>query len=126
MKKIVAAVAAACVLASSAAFAGPFDSAYGNTVTQTMADGTKVVVYVNADGTWQRSMNGATAKGTYTWKNPTTACFTQTDPAPTADQQKQMGDGCQDFAGPAHVVGDTWTETGPGGQKITVAITAGR
>ena len=126
MKTIIAAAVAAGALVSTAAYAGPFDGAYGNTVTQTMANGTKIVIYVNAEGTWQRMMNGAIAKGTFTWKNPTTACFTQTDPAPTADQQKQMGDGCQDFSGPTHVAGDTWTETGPGGQKVTVAITAGR
>ncbi len=126
MKKILAAAIAAGALLSTVAYADPFDGAYGNTVTQTMADGSKIVVYVNADGTWQRTMGASTAKGTYTWRNSTTACFVQTDPAPTADQQKQMGDGCQDFSGPTHVAGDTWTEAGPGGQKITVAITAGR
>jgi hypothetical protein len=126
MNKFVAVAGAACALAATAAHAGPFDGAYGNTVTQTMADGATTVIYVNADGTWQQMRNGKTAKGTYTWKDATTACFVQTDPAPTPDQQKAMGDGCQNFAGPVHVVGDSWTEKGPGGQSITMKITAGR
>jgi hypothetical protein len=37
-----------------------------------------------------------------------------------------MGDGCQDFAGPAHAVGDTWTDTTPDGKQLTMSITAGR
>jgi hypothetical protein len=124
MKLILGAAAAACAFASVAAYAGPFDAAYGNTVTQTGPQGT-IVIYVNADGTWQRMMGGQTASGTYTWKDATTACFTQTDPALTADQQKMMGDGCQSFK-ESHNVGDTWTEKAPNGDTYTVSITAGR
>jgi hypothetical protein len=126
MKKIVATLAAACVLASTAAFATPFDGAYGNTVTQTNPDGSKTVIFVNADGTWQQTTAGKTVKGTYTWKDATHACFTATDPAPTPEQAKAMGDGCQDFGGPAHKAGDTWTEKTPDGKSISVSITAGR
>jgi hypothetical protein len=125
MKAILGAAVAACVLASAAAHAGPFDAAYGNTVTQTMANGYKAVVYVNADGTWQSTTNGVTVGGTYVWKDAVTACFTQTTPPPTADQMKQMGDGCQKF-NETHAVGDTWTEKLPDGSTMTVAITAGR
>lgn len=127
MNKFIAAVAAAGVFASASAYAAtPFDGAYGNTVTQTVADGTKIVIYVNADGTWQRMIGSQVAKGTYTWKDATHACFVQTDPALTPDQAKMMGDGCNDFAGPAHVAGDTWTQNLPNGQTMTVSITAGR
>ncbi len=125
MKMLLGAAVAACTLASVAAYAGPFDSAYGNTVTQTGPDGSKVIIYVNADGTWQRMMGGNTASGTYTWKDASTACFTQTAPALTADQMKMMGDGCQTFKD-SHAVGDTWTETAPNGATYTVSITAGR
>lgn len=126
MNKIVAALAAACVLAATAAQATPFDTSYGNTVTRTNPDGSKTIIYVNADKTWQQTTAGKTVKGTYSWKNATTACFTMTDPAPTPDQAKMMGDGCQDFAGATHGVGDTWTEKTPDGKSITMAITAGR
>jgi hypothetical protein len=126
MNKLLAAAAAACVLAATAAHAGPFDTAYGNTVTRTNPDGSKTVIYVNADGTWQQTTAGKNVKGTYVWKNATTACFTATDPAPTSEQAKMMGDGCQDFAGPEHAVGDSWTEKTPDGKQFTMAITAGR
>jgi hypothetical protein len=126
MKKFVAAAVTACALAATAAQAGPFDSAYGNTVTRTNPDGSKTVIYVNADGTWQQTTAGKTVKGTFSWKDPTTACFKATDPAPTPEQAKMMGDGCQNFGGPAHGVGDSWTETTPDGKHLTMAITAGR
>lgn len=126
MKEFVAAAAAACALAATLAHAGPFDSAYGNTVTRTNPDGSKTVIYVNADGTWQQMAAGKTVKGTYVWKNATTACFTATDPAPAPEQAKMMGDGCQDFAGPTHAVGDTWTDTAPDGKQLTMSISAGR
>ncbi len=68
MKRIILA-AAATVLFSTAALADdPFAVAYGNTVTQTLPDGTKLTIYVNADKTWQQSVNGKTTKGTYAWK----------------------------------------------------------
>ncbi|HEX2591535.1 MAG TPA: hypothetical protein VHL34_08560 [Rhizomicrobium sp.] len=127
MKKIAtAALLAACALAPIAAQAGPFDSAYGNTVTRTNPDGSKTAIYVNADGTWKQVTGGQTVSGTYTWKNPSTACFTATNPAPTPEQAKMMGDGCQDFSGATHGVGDTWTEKTPDGKSVTMAITAGR
>ena len=123
MKRILLA-AAATVLFSGAALADdPFAVAYGNTVTQTMADGTKIVIYVNPDKTWQQTVNGKTAKGTYAWKDATNVCFTVTDPAP-ADPTKATF--CSQIKGD-HKVGDTWTETaGDGKTQVTVAITAGR
>jgi hypothetical protein len=125
MRILLAAAAAACAYASVAAYAGPFDAAYGNTVTRTNPDGSTTIIYVNADGTWQQNTGGRIARGTFTWKDATTACFTMTDPAPTAEQLQQMGDGCTKF-GESHGVGDTWTEQAPGGATITMAITAGR
>ena len=122
MKRIILAAIAAFAV-STAAQANPFDAAYGNTVTQTLPDGTKIVIYVNPDNTWQQVMGGKTAKGTYTWKDATHACFTVTDPAP-ADPSKATN--CNEIKGD-HKVGDTWTETTPDGKtKITMTITAGR
>lgn len=121
MKPILLA-AAAMIFVATAAQADPFAVAYGNTVTQTMADGTKTLIYVNPDKSWERHTGDKVAKGTYSWKDDTHACFTMTDPAP-ADPAKATG--CNEIKGD-HKLGDTWTETTPDGKTITMAITAGR
>jgi hypothetical protein len=121
MKRILLA-AAAVVAFATAAQADPFAVAYGNTVTQTMGDGTKIVIYVNPDMTWQQTVGSKVTKGTYAWKDATHVCFTVTDPAP-ADPTKATG--CNEIKGD-HKVGDTWTEQTPDGKTITMAITAGR
>jgi hypothetical protein len=109
--------------ATTAAWADPFAAAYGNTVTQTTPDGKKQVIYVNQDGTWERRGDAGDVKGTYTWKDDHTACFTVTSPAPK-DPSKATG--CNDIKGD-HKVGDTWSEPLPnGGGSITMSITAGR
>jgi hypothetical protein len=99
-----------------------FAVAYGNTVTQTMPDGGKIVIYVNADKTWERHMGDKIVKGTYAWQDDSHVCFTTTDPAP-ADPSKASN--CSEIKGD-HKVGDTWTEPMGGGKNITMAITAGR
>jgi hypothetical protein len=125
MRKTIAVAVAAVALLSVAASASPFDAAYGNTVTRTNPDGSKTIIYVNADGTWQQSTNGRTVAGTYVWKDASTVCFTMTNPAPTPEQAKQMGDGCDKIEG-THNVGDTWTDRTPDGGTVTMTITAGR
>ncbi len=121
MKRIILAATAVALL-STAAYATPFDVAYGNTVTQTLPDGTKITIYVNADNTWQQTVGGKTTKGTFAWKDATNVCFSVTDPAP-ADPSKPTA--CNEIKGD-HKVGDTWTETTPDGKTITMTITAGR
>ncbi len=121
MKRIILAAAAVAAL-STAASANPFEPAYGNTVTQTLPDGTKITIYVNPDNTWQQMMGGKTTKGTFAWKDDTHVCFTVTDPAPADPSKATM---CNEIKGD-HKVGDTWTETTPDGKTITMAITAGR
>jgi hypothetical protein len=123
MKRIALGLAAV-LLSTAAAQAGDlFAVAYGNTVTQTMPDGSKTIIYVNADKTWEQHMGGKVMKGTYSWKDDTHACFTETDPAP-ADPSKATN--CNEIKGD-HKVGDTWTETMQDGKsQITMAITAGR
>ena len=114
--------AAAVVLSIGAAHADPFESAYGNTVTTTLPDGSKQVAYVNRDGTWeQHEADGMVIKGTFVWKGERTACFTIVDPTPK-DASKATH--CHDIAGD-HKLGETWSET-DNGQTFTMAITAGR
>ncbi|MBI3678400.1 MAG: hypothetical protein HY243_17455 [Proteobacteria bacterium] len=122
MKRILLA-SAALALTMGAAHADQFAAVYGNTVTNTGPDGKKTVIYVNADKTWeQHRPDGTVLKGTFTWKDDTHACFTQTDPAP-ADPSKAGG--CDEIKGD-HKVGDTWTDKDDKGQTWTMSITAGR
>ncbi len=98
--------------------------AYGNTVIHTMSDGSKIMIYVNPDHTWEQRMpDGRVMTGTYVWKDAHTACFTVTKPAPK-DLSKATN--CNTIEG-GHKVGDTWTEQLPGnGGTVTMAIKAGR
>lgn len=122
MTRILLAGAAFFALTSMAQAADPYQSMYGNTVTITAPDGMKIVSLVNQDMTWeQHGPNGMVVKGTYAWKDATTACFTQTDPAPQAGATPAC------LANQAtHNVGETWTVPGMDGKPVTVAITAGR
>jgi len=114
---------AAAILCAGAAQADPFAVAYGNTVTQTRADGSKVVIYVNADKTWEQHMaDGKVFRGTYGWEDATHACFTVTDPAP---KDPSHATNCSEIKGD-HKVGDTWSEDAGNGQTITMSITQGR
>ena len=117
-------IAAAFVAASSSAMAADtFSNFYGNTLTITGSDGSKTTAFVNADMTWEQHWaNGTVAKGTYAWKDATTACFTQTDPAPKAGDQATV---CLPNQA-AHNVGDTWSASGADGKSATLALTAGR
>jgi hypothetical protein len=122
MKRFVLA-AAAILMSAGVAHADPFAGMYGNTIAITGADGTKSTAFVNADMTWEQHLaSGAVMKGTYTWKDARTVCFTLTDPAPTS------GDAAPNCSPvPAdHKAGDTWTETSPKGQTLTYTVTAGR
>jgi len=122
MTRILLAGAAFFALTSMAQAADPYQSMYGNTTTITTSDGTKVMSFVNPDMTWeQHGPNGMVVKGTYAWKDATTACFTQTDPAPAPNAQPL----CLPNQA-AHNVGETWTVAGMDGKPVTVTITAGR
>ena len=123
MKRIILAAFAAIAVTTGAQASDQFAAAYGNTVTQTLPDGTKFIIYVNADKTWESIAGGKTTKGTYMWKDDTHACFTQVDPAP-ADPTKATN--CNEIKGD-HKLGETWTELTPDGKTaITMTITAGR
>lgn len=122
MKRIALAAAAVALSASGALAEDLFAVAYGNTVTQTMPDGSKTMIYVNADKTWEQHTGGHVVKGTYAWKDASHACFTVTDPAP---KDPANATNCNQIEG-NHKVGDTWTETMENGQTMTMSITAGR
>ena len=103
--------------------ADPLSGAFGNTLTRTLPDGTKMIVYVNADQTWEQRTGATVIKGTYAWKDATNVCFTLTDPTP-ADPAKATN--CF-VAKDEHKVGDTWTDPMPDGKGvITNVLTAGR
>ena len=120
MKRIIL-VAAAALLLTGTAQADPFSNLYGNTVSITTPDGKTVKGYVNADMTWeQHATDGTVTKGTFAWKDASTACFTQTDPPPKAG----MAPNCVKID--EHKVGDTWTETDAKKQVTTYTATAGR
>jgi hypothetical protein len=121
--KLAVLAAAMAVALSTAAQADPFAPAYGNTVTQIAPDGSKTIMYVNPDMTWERHQaDGTVMKGTFMWKDDQTVCFTIVDPAP---KQADQATGCNPIKG-QHNVGDTWTDTDPKGNKYTMSITAGR
>ena len=70
----VAALRPSLLSTASAPAEDPLAVAYGNTVTQTMADGTKTVIYVNADKTWeQHRSDGTVLKGTYRGRTTATS-----------------------------------------------------
>ncbi len=122
MKKY-ALAASAVLLSTIAAQADPLAVGYGNTVTVTGPDGTKTVIYVNADQTWEQHMaNGMVMKGTFVEKDANNVCFTQTDPAPASPDKATN---CNAISGD-HKVGDTWTEKTPDGKTVTWAISPGR
>jgi hypothetical protein len=115
--------AALAALFVTAANADQFDGIYGNTVNITRPDGSKVVVFVNRDKTWeQRTADGKVARGTFTWKDDTHVCFTMTDPKPDKPEEAES---CDEITG-NHKAGDTWTETDSKGGTTTISITAGR
>jgi len=119
---VLAGVTAMCLSAPALA-ADPLSGAFGNTLTRTLPDGTKMIVYVNADQTWEQRTGTTVIKGTYAWKDATSVCFTLTDPAP-ADPTKATN--CF-VAKDEHKVGDTWTDPMPDGKGvITNVLTAGR
>jgi hypothetical protein len=113
--------AAILALSAGVALADNLAGYYGNTVVTTMPDGSVIKTKVNKDGTYSSALpNGTTAKGTWAWKDATTACFTQTEPAPPAGSAPAC------FPIDAHKVGDTWTGKGADGKTdVKYSIVAG-
>ncbi|HEY1631279.1 MAG TPA: hypothetical protein VGF56_08180 [Rhizomicrobium sp.] len=113
----------AALLLAGAAAADPFEDMYGNTVTSTSPSGKTTTYYINKDGTFEnRFASGTVIKGTFTWKDVQTVCFTVTDPAPKPGEDASN---CRPFP-VTHHVGESWTETDSGGVAYTNAIVKGR
>jgi hypothetical protein len=123
MKRILIAAAAAAILSSTAHAGDLFAGMYGNSLNITGSDGVKFTVYINQDMSWEEHYaDGSVIKGTYAWKDPQTACFTQTTPTPP-DPSKAVN-----CFGPQseHKVGDSWSINGADGKPATLVLTAGR
>jgi hypothetical protein len=123
MKGILLGAAAFFVTCGTAMADDLYANFYGNTVTIAAGDGGKTMTYVNQDMSWeQHRADGTVVKGTYAWKDATTACFTQTSPAPASPTQatvclpNQM----------SHNVGDSWSVNDGAGKPVTITLTAGR
>ena len=120
LKRFVLATTAALLLTGTAQ-ADPFVNMYGNTVSITTPDGKTSKAYVNKDMSWERDMaDGSILKGTFAWKDPSTACFTQVTPPPKAGTAPN----CAKID--EHKVGDTWTVTDADKKVTSYTATAGR
>ena len=121
--RMVVLAAAAAILSAANAQADPFEGIYGNTATSTAPNGKTTIYYFNRDGTFENHLaSGRVIKGTFTWKDAETACFTVTDPPPKAGESSSS---CRSFP-VTHHVGDTWVEKDSEGVTYTNAITLGR
>lgn len=120
MKRILLA-SAVLALSAGAALADNLAGYYGNTVVITSPDGKVTKSKVNADKTYSSVLpDGTQTKGTWAWKDDTTACFTQVTPAPAAGTAPAC------FKIDAHKVGDTWsTKTPDGKAEIKYGLVAG-
>jgi hypothetical protein len=113
--------AAVLALSAGVALADNLAGYYGNTVVITAPDGKVTKSKVNKDGTYSSVLpDGSATSGTWAWKDPSTACFTQTTPAPAAGQAPAC------FKIDPHKVGDNWeTPTPDGKAKIKYSLAAG-
>lgn len=108
---------------ATGAVADPLAGLYGNTAKSTSPSGKTTIYYFNPDGTFENHFpSGRVIKGTFSWKDSQTACFTVTDPPPAKGENATN---CKAFP-VAHHVGDTWTEADSEGVVYTNSITAGR
>ena len=112
----------ALALSLSVANADPMSGMYGNTLKMTGADGKSSTVYVNQDMSWEQHMaDASTIKGTWMWQDATTACFTQTDPAPKPDMKPYCT-----VINP-HNAGDSWdAKDAQGKVMMSYSLSAGR
>lgn len=117
MKAILIATAAVA-LTAGVALADNLAGYYGNTVVTTGPDGAAAKTKINKDGTYVTTLpDGKTTNGTWAWKDPTTACFTQTAPAPAAPACFKIDE---------HKVGDSWTGKGADGKTdVKYSLIAG-
>ncbi len=114
--------AAVFAVSAIAAHADPYAGYYGNTVNITGPNGKTDKAYVNPDKTWERkNADGSSMKGTYEVNaDGKTACFTQKEPAPAADQKPAC------FPTDSRKAGDSWETKDDKGAVTKWSISAGR
>ena len=124
MKRIALGLAAVLLSTAAAQAGDPFAVAYGNTVTQTLPDGSKTIIYVNADKTWEQHRGRQGHEGHLCVEG---RYAMPASPKPIRRRPiRRKATNCNEIKGD-HKVGDTWTETMPDGKTpITMSITAGR
>lgn len=114
MRKFAAVAAVGLALSAGAAFAGPMDYAYENTVVVTYPNGAAARYHFNPDGSFHAVTPSGEIAGTYELAGDQ-ICLTPTG-----------GERACTAAAPDKAVGDTWTQTGTDGSAITVSVEAGR
>lgn len=116
MKKILASLTLGAALIAGPAFAGTMDNTYGNTIVVTYANGSQVLYYFNADGTFTGTApGGSQMAGRYTTEGEQLCLI------PPNGQPPQ----CTTVAVDKNV-GDTWTQNAADGSEISVELRAGR
>ncbi len=119
MNRILIAGISTLALTAAPAMAGDMSGYFGNTVMCKYTNGDITRVYVDKDGTFTVVPTGH-PQSSGTWKDDgANVCYTQTNPAPSADM-KQVCNSSQ-----ARAVGDSWTVSDPFGGQCTATLTAG-
>ena len=117
MNRFLATAAAfALISLTSSAFAASaeMEATFGNTVTQTNADGSEIVNLFNDDGTVTRiNADGSKTEGSWTENGPQLCTTFGSDKA------------CWEKT-PGKKVGDSWETDAPDGSKATISISEGR
>jgi len=110
----------AFALAAPAA-ADTVDAMVGNTILETMADGSTTRFKAKADNTFTvEAPNGVVIKGAWR-RNGDQLCMSQTDPAPPAGAPAESCIPIDD-----HKLGDSWTMKGGDGSDVKLSIVAGQ
>jgi len=119
MKRILLTGIVALAAVATPAMAGDMSGYFGNTVMCKYSNGDVTRIYAQQDGTFTVVPTGH-PQSSGTWKDDgANVCYTQTNPAPTADM-KQVCNSSQ----PRHV-GDSWSVTDPFGGQCTATLAAG-
>ena len=122
MKLLIPAAAGAALLLVASAAMADVSGLVGNTVVGTFPDGNTVKVHMKADGTFDQTMGGQAASGTYAIDPAKGVCMTQTTPAPPADAQPMCVPSLD-----GKKVGDSWDLPGPKeGTTVKVTVVAGQ
>jgi len=115
--KLFLSVVASGIMMAGVAFAGPLDSAFGNTVTWTGEGGAKTVFWINNDGTMTVKEGDAAGRP---------AKWTLADGQFCGVYDGETEKHCVAMPDAEHAVGDKFEAVGPDSKPIAVEITAGQ